>query len=314
MMHKLQISSVTVLKAWSLIGDVFPVFFLVGSWVIMISESSIMFSVNLFDVTHRAHDVVAKLNQRQWRWFNVSTRSCAIHVIYTSPPDLSHDNWFIDWTILWKGHTVYPIYSLVYPDKQHGRQGTHHCICGRGLEFLLVAIFLYLFKKTIFYLVVNFFPTFSTTFSRLSKCEWKWNICFIKNTASGSRPPPPPACSRQRGSLVWEQCVPSPGQVADHITQSYRRGFEHLAQSSQTGRPQIWNNLIAEGVGMSSTILPRSRVAVKSRHLTDDGLCGWQERGINPERQSWTTYCSWARVLVVTILWNSIALTSNVFT
>ena len=263
MMHKLQISSVTVLKAWSLIGDVFPVFFLVGSWVIMISESSIMFSVNLFDVTHRAHDVVAKLNQRQWRWFNVSTRSCAIHVIYTSPPDLSHDNWFIEWTILWKGHTVYPIYSLVYPDKQHGRQGTHHYICGRGLEFLLVAIFLYLFKKTIFYLVVNFFPTFSTTFSRLSKCEWKWNICFIKNTASGSRPPPPRVLAAEGepclGTMcsfswtsgwshhtklqtwVWASCpVKSDRQTTDlKQLNSWRRGYEQHDITEITCRCKI---------------------------------------------------------------------------
>ena len=32
------------------------------------------------DVSHRARDVVATLNQRQWRWFNVVTTSCALAV------------------------------------------------------------------------------------------------------------------------------------------------------------------------------------------------------------------------------------------
>ena len=152
MMHKLQISSVTVLNAWSLIGDVFPVFSFVESWVIMISESSIMYSANLFDVTHRAHDVVAKLNQRQWRWFNLSTRSCVIHVTYTSPPGLCHDNWF--WTILWERTHCLPRQTI-----RSIRNGPLYM--WEGARVFVGCNFFYLCKKTIFYLVVNFRQFFS---------------------------------------------------------------------------------------------------------------------------------------------------------
>ena len=67
-----------------------------------------------------------------------------------------------------KTHNVYPIYSLVYPDKQHGRKGTHHYICGRGLEFFLVAIFLHLQENNLLFsgehfshIFNNLFPDFS---------------------------------------------------------------------------------------------------------------------------------------------------------
>ena len=122
-------------------------FFFVESWVIMISESSIMYSANLFDVTHRAHDVVAKLNQRQWRWFNLSTRSCVIHVTYTSPPGLCHDNWF--WTILWERTHCLPRQTI-----RSIRNGPLYM--WEGARVFVGCNFFYLCKKTIFYLVVNF--------------------------------------------------------------------------------------------------------------------------------------------------------------
>ena len=265
-----------------------------------------MYSVNLFDVTHRAHDVVAKLNQRQWRLFNVSTRSCAIHVTYTSPSGLCHDNWFIYWTILWKSTHCLP------------RQTTRSIrdaplYMWEGARVFVGCNFFYLCKKTIFYLVVNFrqfshvslknrnikfcrmpnsllrslryhfmvhsgehifFYLFHNLLSDFScdklfsffKWEWKWIICFITILHYIRVCSPPPP-----RVLAAEWGALSGNNVFllldKWLITSHKDRDVSMSILSQTTDVKAWY----EQHEITEITLQKS-VAVKSRHWTNDGL------------------------------------------